>query len=277
MVPGSGPPSAGSGLAPDGSVYLKVDDWQWRIAVHPQAGPGTVRYLGLELGGQLELEAAVEELRAAGHAVVLGSDEAAATRAVSGLAVTRDPAGNRIELFYGPALDFKFRSPHDMRFVTGSMGLGHILLLVDQLAAAQDFYIRTLGFRLTDYIRFGPDMSANFYHCNQRHHSVGLTRVGPFNGVHHLMLEVEDIDDVGKCLGRAEAAGCTITSTLGRHINDNMLSFYMRGPSGFDVEVGCHALKVGPDWTPREFVEGDVWGHKGLDPESLRKLAEQVG
>ena len=157
------------------------------------------------------------------------------------------------------------------RWFTGGMGLGHLNLVVDRLAACQQFYIDVLGFKLTDYVRFGPDMSANFYHCNERHHSLGLTRVGPFNGLHHLMLEVEEIDDVGKCLTRVEAAGVPVTSTLGRHVNDRMFSFYLRGPSGFDIEIGCHAIKVGPDWTPSEFVEGDVWGHKGLDAEALRQ------
>ena len=154
------------------------------------------------------------------------------------------------------------------------MGLGHVNLIVDKLTACQDFYVRTLGFRLTDYIRFGPDMSANFYHCNPRHHTVGLTRVGPFNGFHHMMLQVTDIDQVGQCLERAEAAGIKITSSLGRHANDRMLSFYMRSPFGFDVEVGCEAVRVGEHWTPREFVEGDIWGHKGLTVEALESAAQ---
>ena len=42
-VPGQGwgapgqprPASAMTGVAPDGSVYLKMDDRQWRVAVHP--------------------------------------------------------------------------------------------------------------------------------------------------------------------------------------------------------------------------------------------------
>lgn len=269
--PGALPPGSGTGIAADGSVYLKIDDWQWRIAIHK--GEGGLRYFGLELGSQAELEAAVAELEAAGHAAALAPAADAAARGVTGLARTQDPAGNAIELFYGPTIDRKFVSPQGMRFVTGAMGLGHINLVVDRLAECQAFYMDVLGFRLTDFVRFGPDMSANFYHCNERHHSIGLCRVGPVNGLHHLMLEVEEIDDVGKCLSRVEAAGVAVTSSIGRHVNDNMFSFYMRGPSGFDVEIGCHAIKVGPDWTPSEFVEGDVWGHKGLDAEALRDAA----
>lgn len=268
----SGPASKGSGVAPDGTVYLKMDDWQWRMALHPGTAAG-VQYIGLELGSKQELEAAVDELRTAGQFAEMGSAEQARARSVSGIGYTRDPIGNSIELFYGPTLDRNFQSPHNMRFVTGDMGLGHLNLFVDPLDECQEFYTRILGFKLTDYMIFGPNMSANFYHCNPRHHSIGLTRIGEVNGLHHLMLEVEDIDDVGRCLDRAERAGIVITSTLGRHVNDRALSFYMRSPAGFEVEVGCHSVRIDEHWTPSQFVEGDVWGHKGLNPENVQKAA----
>jgi 3,4-dihydroxy-9,10-secoandrosta-1,3,5(10)-triene-9,17-dione 4,5-dioxygenase len=273
-VPGSGPASGGSGIAADGSIYLKLDDWQWRIAVHPDGGRTGLLYMGFELDSELALEQAVAELRDAGHSAEMGARAKALGRSVTGIAYTRDPAGNDIELFYGPTLDRKFQSPLGMRFDTGDMGLGHVNLLVDRLKDCKDFYIRVLGFRLTDYIEFGPDMSANFYHCNPRHHTVGLTRVGPFNGTHHLMLQVIDVDQVGQCLERAEAAGAVITSTLGRHANDRMLSFYMRSPLGIEIEIGCEAIRVGDDWTPRAFVEGDIWGHKGLTAEAIQSSAQ---
>jgi len=273
-VPGSGPQSRGSGVAADGSVYLKLDDWQWRIAIHPTAGRGGLLYMGFEVGGPIELECALSELSAAGHRADMGSEADARARSATGIGYTADPAGNVIELFYGPTLDRKFTSPCGMSFETGDMGLGHVNLLVDSLRQCQDFYTRTLGFRLTDFVRFGTDMSANFYHCNPRHHSIGLTRVGPIDATHHLMLQVAGIDQVGQCLERAEAAGIPITSTLGRHANDRMLSFYMRSPLGFDVEVGCEAIRVGEDWTPREFVEGDIWGHKGLTAEAIQAAAQ---
>ena len=168
-----------------------------------------------------------------------------------------------------------------MQFLAGDLGLGHLNLLAPNLAAAQDFYTRVLGFRLTDYVRFGEEDSANFYHCNARHHSIGLTRVGDIAGVHHLMLEVESYDNVCQCLERAQDAGITITSTLGRHVNDHMFSFYMSSPFGFEVEIGCDGRQVDENWSPYEFVEGDLWGHRGLDPESiaanLEKLSKKQG
>ena len=271
-VPGQGPASAGSGVAPDGSVYLKIDDWQWRIAVHPNLSG--LQYLGLEVDSRIALEDAIAELRTAGCPAELGGEEQARARSVTGIGHTKDPAGNAIELFYGPTIDRKFKSSQGAVFDTGDMGLGHANLLVDDLAACQEFYTRVLGFKLTDYVRFGDNMSANFYHCNPRHHSIGLTRVGPITGLHHIMLQVAEVDQVGRCLDRVTSAGIPITSTLGRHSNDRMLSFYMQSPSGFDIEIGTGAVRVDENWTPYEFVEGDVWGHKGLDAESIERAAK---
>lgn len=276
MDPTSGPASAGKGVGPDGSVYLKFDDRQWRVAIHPSKDNAGIMYIGLEVGGVVELENAVAELIAKGCHAKMGTAEQAYQRAVSGIAYTKDPAGNVIELFYGAVEDFKFKSPQGMQFKMGGWGLGHLNLLVADLQANKDFYIKILGFNLTDYIVFGPDMSANFYHCNGRHHSIGLTRVGPFNGIHHMMLEVQTVDDVLRCYERANDAKIKITSTLGRHINDNMLSFYMASPFGFEVEIGFDGVDVSNNWIPRQFVEGDIWGHRGLTAENIQESAEKI-
>ncbi len=276
MDPTSGPASKGSGVGSDGSVYLKIDDRQWRIAVHPNKENHGIMYIGLEVASKQDLADAVEELKAAGVDVRMGSADEANMRSVTGIAFTKDPAGNSIELFFGATDDFKFQSPKGMSFKTGNLGLGHMNLFVSDLQASKDFYERVLGFKLSDYIGFGPDMSANFYYCNGRHHTFGITRVGPINGIHHMMLECNAIDNVLQCYERALEAGITIKSTLGRHVNDNVLSFYMSSPFGFEVEIGWDGVIVGDDWLPRQFCEGDLWGHKGLDPETIVESASQI-
>ena len=95
--PGAASPSGGSGIASDGSVFLKMDDWQWRVALHPAEGPG-LRYLGLELRGAAELDAAVGELKGRGSAVERATPAELEARVVHGMAHLRDPAGNRVEL-----------------------------------------------------------------------------------------------------------------------------------------------------------------------------------
>jgi 3,4-dihydroxy-9,10-secoandrosta-1,3,5(10)-triene-9,17-dione 4,5-dioxygenase len=269
MDPTSGPASAGSGVAEDGSVYLKMDDWQWRIGLHPHATNAGLLYLGLEVKNQVALEKAVKELEGLGIEVRMGSAEEAASRAVAALAITHDPLGHQVELFYGPTVDKNYQSPQGMQFKTGELGLGHLNLLAGPLDDAQEFYSRVLGFELTDFMHFGPMGSVHFYHCNPRHHSIGLLHMGEVSGIQHMMLEVTEVDMMLQCLERVQDAGINVTSSVGRHINDNTLSFYMSSPFGFEVEIGFDGLVLEDDWVANQFVGGDIWGHRGLDPETI--------
>ena len=98
---------------------------------------------------------------------------------------------------------------------------------------------------------------------NPRHHSLALFQGESASGCIHLMVEVKSVDEVGYCLDRVLAQDIPVTSTLGRHTNDRMLSFYMMTPGGFPMEFGCHGLKM--DWsnyTPTKSALPSIWGHK---------------
>ena len=258
----------GLALAPtpaacEGALFFRMDDQAWRLAVHPGEAAG-LRYLGFEALDPAALAGAMSEWAKRGVAVREGTREECAARCVEMLAVLRDPAGHRIEIFSGPARGETFRSEHGSRFVTGELGMGHVVLYVPDLEPALDFYRDVLGFRRSDYLNFGPDTGIHFLRCTPRHHTVALLRLGDFSGLQHLMFETESLDDVGRALDRAQADQRTITSSLGRHRNDGVVSFYMEGPSGFDVEIGWDGCLVGEDWVDRELTGGDVWGHQGL-------------
>jgi 3,4-dihydroxy-9,10-secoandrosta-1,3,5(10)-triene-9,17-dione 4,5-dioxygenase len=272
-IPGEGwgapgeerPDSERTGVGPDGSVYLKMDERQWRVAIHPSASENGLAYLGLELDTATELDEAVRELRALDIEVRVGGQDEARARAVTGVAFLRDPSGNALELFYGQTADHKFRSPVvDHTFVAGHLGIGHFNLFVKNQAACFDFYTKVLGFRLSDHFSYGGEARLQFLHCNPRHHSVAMIELGGAPGLQHMLVEVRDIDAVGATLDRALKAGVEIISSLGRHRNDRMLSFYMSSPGGFHVEVGCEGRLLDDTWRANEFCEGDVWGHQGL-------------
>ncbi len=268
-------PEAG-GLAADGTAYLKMDDRQWRLAVHPDATPG-LRYLGFEVRSLDALERAVATLEKRGARVREGTAEERGSRGVTGLAVLADPAGHRLELFSGPVRDKGFVSPTSTEFLTGDLGMGHVVLYVPDIDEALAFYCGTLGFQRSDYMHFGPNgMGIHFLRCTRRHHSVALLHLSPqLTGLQHMMFETTSLDAVGTCLDRAMAAGIPITSSLGRHRNDGTVSFYMQGPSGFDVEIGWDGVLVGDDWVEHEFGGGgDDWGHHGLDAEALKPRGE---
>ena len=271
----SGPASGGTGVAADGSVFLKMDDRQWRIAIHPGDAAG-VAYLGFEVSGAGALEEAVAEVSASGTTITRGTPEETTARGVQGLAWCIDPSGTRVELFHGPVNDGNFASPTGAEFLTGDLGLGHALFFTADMDASLAFYLGVLGFKRSDLITVGPGMSVQFLRCTPRHHSIALLHVGPFAGVHHLMLEVTSIDDVGRALDRATDAGHVISMSLGRHCNDGMVSFYMHGPSGFDVEVGWDGTIVDDDWCDREVAAEEVWGHRGLTVEEFQEIGESL-
>jgi 3,4-dihydroxy-9,10-secoandrosta-1,3,5(10)-triene-9,17-dione 4,5-dioxygenase len=259
------------GLAADGSVYLKMDRRQWRVAVHPSEQAG-LAYLGFEVKSVADFERAVETISSQGVSIRPGSAEELQARSVERLAVLEDPFGHRFEIFLGPIVDEIFQSPKGIEFLIGDLGMGHAVLYVPDAAQAVEFYRDVLGFQRSDYMTFGPDgMGIHFLRCTPRHHSLAVVQVGDLTGLQHLMFEATTLDAVGKALDRATARGVPITSGLGRHRNDKTVSFYMQGPSGFDIEMGWDGLIVGEDWVEHEFAGGgDEWGHHGLDADALK-------
>jgi 3,4-dihydroxy-9,10-secoandrosta-1,3,5(10)-triene-9,17-dione 4,5-dioxygenase len=163
-------------------------------------------------------------------------------------------------------------SPYGHRFVTGEQGLGHVVLSTRDDAEALHFYRDVLGFQLRDSMRLppqlvgrpadGPPAWLRFFGCNPRHHSLAFLPMPTPSGIVHLMVEVEGSDDVGLCLDRALRRKVPMSATLGRHVNDKMLSFYMKTPGGFDVEFGCEGMQVeDDDWIARESTAVSLWGH----------------
>ena len=258
-----------AGIAADGTAFLKMDRRQWRLAVHP--GEPGLAYLGFEITTDAGFERAMTEIADRGVEIRRGTEAELEARSVGNLAVLSDPAGHRIELFTRPIVDQPL-STSEAKFKTDEFGMGHVVVYVPEIEAALAFYRDVLDFDRTDYMNFGPNgMGIHFLRCTRRHHSIALLQVGPPQGLQHLMFEATSVDGVGLALDRAIAAGVPITSSLGRHRNDKTLSFYMQGPSGFDVEIGWDGILVDDDWVEHEFAGGgDDWGHHGLDAESLQ-------
>jgi catechol 2,3-dioxygenase-like lactoylglutathione lyase family enzyme len=138
--------------------------------------------------------------------------------------------------------------------------MGHAVLHVQSIDDAVPFYRDVLGFRLSDYML--RPFHAYFFHANPRHHSIAFIETGR-NATHHLMVELFSLDDVGQCYDLALGEEDRIGTTLGRHINDEVTSFYSHSPSGFMVEYGWGARSIDPDsWQAYERKEGpSMWGH----------------
>ena len=248
-------------VADDGDGFaIKIDDRPWRIMVRQSESSEGLGFAGWEVADASALARAVDELVAAG----LEPEEAdAGQRGVRGLIRTRDPGGFTTEIFWGPVHDHRlFVSPQGVSgFVTGDLGLGHIVLGTTNYDAAVDFYTGLLGFRVSDYMGAGGS-DVVFTHCNARHHSLALVPADE-STLYHFMLEAETLDDVGFALERHHQTGTPISMGLGKHPNDEMVSFYSRSPSGFDVEFGCGGRLVDDDtWTVSEIGRPSLWGHR---------------
>ena len=246
----------------DGAVRLRLDDRDHRIAIHP-GERNDLAYLGWSVSGPDGLTAATATLTGAGFDVQRADDELAARRHVAEVAWFTDPIGIRHELAWGQEhRPGSFRPGRPLSgFVTGDGGLGHVVMLVPDLAAAESFYTSVLGFGLSDQVRMGP-MVLRFLHCNERHHTVALGGVPGMKGVHHLMVEVASLDDVGTAYDICRARGIPLAMDLGRHTNDRMTSFYVRTPSGFEIEYGCGGVLVDDGWSVDSYDAISIWGHK---------------
>ncbi|WP_092806163.1 iron-dependent extradiol dioxygenase HsaC [Rhodococcus globerulus] len=263
--------SEGKGVDPD-SLYLRMDDFPARLVIVPNE---TDRLLvsGWETANAAELQDIRDRLSAAGVPFKEGTSEQLKDRRVVELIAFEDTSGNLLEVFHGVALEHRrVVSPYGHKFVTGEQGLGHVVLTTDDDDASLRFYRDVLGFKLRDSMRLPPQMVGRpadgdpawlrFLGCNPRHHSLAFLPFPNPTGIVHLMLEVENSDDVGLCLDRALRKKVKMSATLGRHVNDEMLSFYMKTPGGFDIEFGCEGREVEDEsWIARESTAVSLWGH----------------
>jgi 3,4-dihydroxy-9,10-secoandrosta-1,3,5(10)-triene-9,17-dione 4,5-dioxygenase len=255
-----------------------MDDFPARLVILPGSAERLLAS-GWEVAGPPDLAAVARALADAGVPYKAGTDDELAARRVGAMLSLDDPAGHRLEVFCGAALEHRPAvSPYGNRFVTGPMGMGHVVLPVPPgSSAALDFYTEVLRFRLRDSMRmpaefFGgkpgdPPAWFRFLGCNPRHHSLALAPVPAPAGIVHLMVETGTLDDVGRALDRCARRGAPVSATLGRHANDLMVSFYVRTPGGFDVEYGTDGQLVDDaTWISRESTAISLWGHAFANP-----------
>jgi 2,3-dihydroxybiphenyl 1,2-dioxygenase len=264
------------------SLALRMDDRRQRVVVSEDGGEG-VGFFGWEVPDATALDGMAARLERAGVQVARGARALAQERRVADLIVFNDPLGNRVEIFHGPETTSEpFRPGRSISgFRTGPLGMGHAVLHVKNINDAVPFYRDVLGFKLSDYMT--RPFNAYFFHANPRHHSIAFIETGR-SATHHLMVELFSLDDVGQCYDLAlTEPDKLIGVTLGRHINDEVTSFYSNSPSNFMFEYGWGGRVLDVDkWQPEEVTWGpSLWGHDRmwLPPETrveARKLRIQA-
>ena len=249
---------------PHGARMLRLDRRSWRIGVH-QDERNDLIYVGFEVPDVSEAQRIAYVLAADGAVARTMSREMTASRRVRGGFMFEDPDGLAVEVVYGHEDGSASKLARESVFVTGSQGLGHVVISTSDAARSIQFYGK-LGFSISDYIDMEVPEAGRvrlvFLHCNERHHSLALLPLPTPKRLNHLMLEVRTVDSVLTAYYRAQKLGVPIVRHVGRHTNDQMLSFYARTPAGFDVECGCGGIPVGSDWQVKEYDAISLWGHE---------------
>ena len=266
-----------------GLVPYRMDERAARILLR-QGPADDLIALGFEVPSEDALAHVAARVRAAGHGVEDASVDEARARGVADFVRTFEPGGVALELFHGPVIaETPFR--RDVvatRFVTGEQGIGHLALRADDIAHTRAYFEEVLSFALSDYIRctlpgdFEVDIT--FLHVNPRHHTVALGSGLPKH-LHHFMLQMASLDDVGAALDRAFANEVRVVQGLGRHPNDEMVTFYCVTPSGFECEIGWGGRTVDDStWEPTTYDRISDWGHQSpyrRPPKRQTEMGEQ--
>jgi 3,4-dihydroxy-9,10-secoandrosta-1,3,5(10)-triene-9,17-dione 4,5-dioxygenase len=269
------------GKGPDESaLYLRMDERAARIVVIP-GDVDRVLTVGWEVRDHAALGGVKASLDAAGMPFKELSPAEADERRVEEVITFEDPAGTTLEVFHGAVLDHSpVITPFGARFLTGAQGLGHVVVPAIDPNGLVEFYTQVLGFRSRGAFRvpappeFGP-IRVRFLGVNERHHSLAICPATNQDapGLVHVMVEVDSLDAVGQALDRVNAEGFQLSSTLGRHTNDKMVSFYVRAPGDWDMEFGTEGMRVDETYyTAEEITADSYWGHQWVGdlPAAMR-------
>lgn len=261
----------------DTAFALRMDDWEQRIRIE-RGDDDDITAMGWEFDTLDALQMYVAGLRRREIDVFECDAALAQSRQAERVFYCMAPEGFRHEFFYGPTLapmNRPFHSPvlTGPGFETGRLGVGHIFTIAKDYPATVKFANDVLGLRVSDYIRDsksipGVTVDSTFFHTSTgRHHSYA-TAFMPFpKRMHHLMLQVKSLDDVGLAFDRVRNAGIPVVMEIGHHPNDQMTSFYCYTPSGVAVEFGWGGIVIDDtNWNIKNYTQLSDWGHRMQAP-----------
>jgi 2,3-dihydroxybiphenyl 1,2-dioxygenase len=256
----------------DESLILRIDNQEQRVVIE-KGGIDDLVAIGWELESESALLALVNHISSSGVEINLASDELCTKRSVKKAYLCTDPNGVTHELYFGAAiapLSKSFRSSVLIGdFLANSLGAGHYVAIAQNAEKTRHFYQNILCMRISDYIKGevapgGPILDATFMRTKTgRHHSVAFAEMPFPKKLHHFMLQVTDMNDVGLACQRCKEAQIPFFMELGHHPNDQMFSFYVQSPSGFGLEIGWGGIIVEEGkWEVKTYSQPSDWGHQ---------------
>ncbi|HIF17956.1 MAG TPA: glyoxalase [Cycloclasticus sp.] len=254
------------------ALVLRIDSQEQRILIQ-QSDNDDLAAIGWELDSEESLDALAIHVESQGVDIQAADSDFCSTRAVEKAYICTDPNGVNHELYFGAAVapmseSFK-SSVMKGEFLAERFGAGHYVAIAEDKDDTNHFYRDVLCLRLSDYIRGeiapgGPVLDATFMHTKTgRHHSAAFAALPFPKKLHHFMLQVEDMNDVGLACQRCKDADIPFFMELGHHPNDQMFSFYVATPGGFGLEIGWGGLIIEEgNWEVKTYSQPSDWGHQ---------------
>ncbi len=149
------------------------------------------------------------------------------------------------------------------------VALSHLVVNSPTPEATVDFYVRHLGFVVSDRLMH-PAMGEMmwFLRCNRYHHCLAIAR-GPHAALHHASFAMRGLDEYMRASGRVMRAGVEKIWGPGRHLaGDNTFTYFL-DPHGNTMELTTELEQLDEDtWHPHlyDFTRPEVsdqWGTGG--------------
>jgi len=243
-----------------GRAFFRCSDKHHDILLSQSAVPGLKR-VGWEMESPAARQAAFD------HFAALGLDpRPVSAEETAGLAISedafriREPNSGAVFEFYSSmqAAPGPFAPT-----VAKIQRLGHLVLAVKDLPAAERFCLDELNFRASDRI----EGAVTFMRCfpNPFHHSLGLSQ-SRASGFHHVNFMVSEVDDIGKAIHRMKKNKVPVTFGPGRHPPSDSMFFYFADPDGMWVEYSFGMEEFperdarAPRLMPLGLASIDYWG-----------------
>ncbi len=262
----------------DSRLLIRMDDWVGRFIVEERPGRLCSRpdpvvpnvAIGWECASEEAWASARRAIEDAGVHTEDGNGPTAWCRDWFALHRIQAVSGASSSTAASATRPTQFVSPRGVSFVTGDQGMGHVLVFASAPAKSLDFYSRVLGFQVRE-AKSADDgtLRAVFLEPEPARAQPGPARDGRASRLGHVLIEVSELDAVGRAMDRCLDGLAPMTVSLGRHWNDQMISFYLRTPSGFDIEYGFGGRKVAAErWSRGE--SGGTRADEHLGPSEDR-------
>lgn len=255
----------------EGSAYLRgTGAFHHVLALHRRAAP-SVLCINLAAADRAAVDALHARVRAAGALQL----EAPAPVAEPGGGYAfrfSDPEGRSVRVIADDS-----RHPDACPQPDRPAKITHVVLNTPRQEAAADFWVRALGFEVSDRSLL------TFLRCNADHHSLAF-HPGESSTLHHIAFEMDGIDSVMRGTGRMRDAGYPIEWGPGRHGPGNNVFAYFVGPDDVVIEYTAEIEQVDASYRvrePREWAyppgHSDLWGATPPPGERMRAAQKKIG